>query len=252
MTSNNWRGHQCKKKDVFETAESSKSGSSQALIELQMAKKPIRERLFPLCPLVVKPKGTKDMHHENDNMLTDKFDSGSEGELDIICNMISFLPIEFSQITEVTEEEDECLATEKENHKPLWYYVMNNRCVEEENAIFERPHEGMRQHLKPLFIWAKVDNVGVNKVLVDGGAEINLMRHSLLKKIGKYDINLRPHNMVLSNYEGKTSKALGVTQVDIIVGTITIPTITRPMPFVVGRTRSMIRGQYPRLSTIGF
>lgn len=65
----------------------------------------------------------------------------------------------------------------------------------------------MKQYLKPLFRWYKVNNVGVNKVLVDVGATVNLIPHSLLKKTGKYDIYLRPHNMVLSNYEGKISKA---------------------------------------------
>lgn len=32
------------------------------------------------------------------------------------------------------------------------------------------------------------------------------MSHSLLKKNDKYDTNLRPHNMVMSNYKGKTNK----------------------------------------------
>lgn len=51
------------------------------------------------------------------------------------------------------------------------------------------------------------------------------MPHSLLKKIGNYDTDLRPHNIVFSNYEGKTSKALGVIQVDIVVDTIVRPTL---------------------------
>jgi len=52
---------------------------------------------------------------------------------------------------------------------------MNNGCVEETQAMFENPYGGINSHLKPLFIQAKVDNVGVNKVLVDGGASVNLM-----------------------------------------------------------------------------
>ena len=57
----------------------------------------------------------------------------------------------------------------------MCYYVMNNGCVEETQAMFENPYGGINSHLKPLFIQAKVDNVGVNKVLVDGGASVNLM-----------------------------------------------------------------------------
>lgn len=57
---------------------------------------------------------------------------------------------------------------------------------------------GMKSHLKPL-LKAKVDNCGVNKFLVESGVVVNLMSHSLLSKIGKFDTDLRPHNMVLSN-----------------------------------------------------
>jgi len=59
-----------------------------------------------------------------------------------------------------------------------------------------------------LFIQAKVDDIGVNKVLIDGGVTVNLMPQSLLKKIGKFDTDLKPHNIVMSNYEGKTRHSL--------------------------------------------
>ena len=44
---------------------------------------------------------------------------------------------------------------------------------------------------------------------------------SLLKKIGKFDTDLKPHNIVLSNYEGKVGHSLGAIQVKLTVGTIT-------------------------------
>lgn len=42
--------------------------------------------------------------------------------------------------------------------------------------------------------------------------------------------NLRPHNMVLSDYEGKTSKALRVTLANIVVGTVVRPTLFVVIP----------------------
>ncbi|WP_338309929.1 hypothetical protein, partial [Bradyrhizobium sp. TM233] len=72
----------------------------------------------------------------------------------------------------------------------------------------------MKKHLKSLFVWARIEGVGVNKVLVDGGAAINLMPKFLLKKIGKSVEDLQPHNMMLTDYEGKTSKSLGMLLVD--------------------------------------
>lgn len=107
----------------------------------------------------------------------------------------------------------------KRCYKPLCYYVMNNGCIVEENAMFKMPHDRMKNHLKPIFIWVKVDNIGVNKLLVDGGAIVNLIPHFLLKKIRKFDIDLRPHNMVFTDYDGKTSKALRVIQVYIVIRT---------------------------------
>lgn len=91
--------------------------------------------------------------------------------------------------------------------------------------FFERPYEGMKNHLKPLFIRSKVDNTTVDKILIDGGVVVNLMPQFLLRKIGKYDTDLRPHDMVLSNYEGKIGHTLGVIHVDVTIRSITMPII---------------------------
>lgn len=62
-------------------------------------------------------------------------------------------------------------------------------------------------------------------MLVDGGTIVNIMSHSILRKIGKFDTDLRPHNMVLTSYEGKTSASIGIIQVDVMVGTIARTTL---------------------------
>lgn len=187
---------------------SSNNGKSPTLMEDRMEKKPPREIIFPPLPAMVKPNGTYPLPNEDDEMLTDNFDSRLENAFNVICNVAYVLPIEFDMVNDVKKEEDNELVEESSNHKPLCYYVMNNSCVNEDKTIFERPDLGMQQNLKPNFIWANVENVGVNKVLVDGGVKINLMPHSLLNNIRKYDTDLRPHNLVLSNYEGKTTKTL--------------------------------------------
>ena len=82
-----------------------------------------------------------------------------------------------------------------------------------------------RSHLKPLLIRTKVEETAINKVLVDCGATVNIMPHHILKKIGKFDTDIRSHNVVLSDYEGRTKTTMGVIQVDITVGSVTRPTI---------------------------
>lgn len=103
--------------------------------------------------------------------------------------MVAILLIECDCVTEVSDivkyDEEEMVK-----HKPVCYFVMNNNCIKERNAFLERPDQDMKSHLKPQLIRSKVGNI--------------LMPQFLLRKIGMYDIDLRPYNKVLSNYEGKT------------------------------------------------
>lgn len=110
-------------------------------------------------------------------------------------------------------------------HKLVCYYIMNNGYVKEENVFFKRPDESMKNHLKPLFIRGNVGNMGVNKILADGGAAVSLMTHYMLERFGKDDTDTRPHDMVMSNYKGKVGTTMGVIQIDLTVGTITRPTM---------------------------
>jgi len=64
-------------------------------------------------------------------------------------------------------------------------YFVNDGSEDNQKAIFEQPDDSIRSHLKPLFVQAKVDEIGINKVLVDGGAVVNLMPQSLIKRIDK-------------------------------------------------------------------
>lgn len=159
-----------------------------------------------------------------DELLTNNFDSGSEASLDILVGVVSVMRREFDRITKV-EDNDSITEREMAAHKLVCYYMMDNDCVEEKTAFFERPSEAMKSHLKPLFITGKVEDVPVNKILVDCGATVNLMPHSMPRKIGKYDTDAKPHNMVLTNYEDKVGSTMGAIQVELTVGTITRSTM---------------------------
>lgn len=162
------------------------------------------------------PKGNSELPVADDDMITNNFGTKSEPSLDITCNVVLVFPIEFDQVIEV-EESEEFMEAEMARHRPVCYYLMNNDCVEEQNAFFERSDEVMRSHIKTLLIRGKVENVGINKIMVDGGATMNLMSHFMLQKMGKFDTDLKPHNMVLSNYEGKIGRTLGVIQIDLTI-----------------------------------
>lgn len=136
---------------------------------------------------MVKPKEKQVILDQDDDMATDDVVSGSEPELDIICNMISVLSIKYYMASEVTEEEDNVLVEGLTKHKLLCYYVTKDDFFDEYSAIFERTHMPMQRHLKPLLIRGKVENVGINKVLVSErskarSGETNMVIFSLVKK----------------------------------------------------------------------
>jgi len=166
---------------------------------VEIAKRPIKERLS-LPPIEENP--ARDGEMDSDFM-------DLEPELDIICNVVSILPAEYDVVSEVEESKDDFNPEGMEKYRPMCYYVTNYGCVDEQKTMFEKLDDSMKSHLKPLFIQAKVDGIGVNKVLVDGDVAVNLMPQSLLKKIGKLYTDLKPHNIVLSNYEGKAGHSLG-------------------------------------------
>jgi hypothetical protein len=89
-------------------------------------------------------------------------------------------------------------------------------------AAFTKPKESVN-HLKPLFVRGHIDGILIAKMLVDGGAAINLMPYSLYRKLGKQDDELVKTNMTLSGVGTDSSiKARGVTSVELTIGTKTL------------------------------
>ena len=64
-------------------------------------------------------------------------------------------------------------------------------------ATFEKPEDGKRQHLKALFLKEFVNGKLVTKMLVDGGAAVNIMPYVMLRKLGKRHDDLTKTDMML-------------------------------------------------------
>ena len=94
--------------------------------------------------------------------------------------------------------------------------------------LFERLDKVMKSHLRPLHIKANIAGKMVNRVLVDGGAFINLLPESMLIKFGKTVEHLMKANIVVTDFIGKTSISKGMIMLNVRVGTI-----DRIIPFVV-------------------
>ena len=73
-----------------------------------------------------------------------------------------------------------------------------------QQAIFDKPVK--HRHLKALYVKGLVDGKPMNKMLVDGGASINLMPYTTCRKLGKGPEDLIETDMMLKDFGGNASK----------------------------------------------
>ena len=90
-------------------------------------------------------------------------------------------------------------------------------------AIFEKPTNCERHHLKALFVKGRVDGQPISKILIDGGAAINIMPYVMYWKLGKGDQDLTKTDMMLKDFEGNVSPAKGAVCVELTIGSKTLP-----------------------------
>jgi len=91
-------------------------------------------------------------------------------------------------------------------------------------AIFEKPSDDERQHLKALFVKGRVDGQSISKILIDGGSAINIMPYAVYQKLGKGDHDLTKTDMMLKEFEGNVSPIKGAICVELTIDSKTLPT----------------------------
>ena len=74
-------------------------------------------------------------------------------------------------------------------------------------AIFDKPVN--HRHLKALYVKGLVVGKPMSKMLVDGGASVNLMPYTTFHKLGKGPEDLIETDMMLKNFGGNASKTRG-------------------------------------------
>ena len=69
-----------------------------------------------------------------------------------------------------------------------------------------------------------VDGKPMNKMLVDGGASVNLMPYTTFRKLGKRPEDLMETNMMLKDFGGNASKTRGAINVELTIRSKTLLT----------------------------
>lgn len=90
--------------------------------------------------------------------------------------------------------------------------------------VVSAPPVGDYRHLKALYMNGFINGKPTNKMGVDGDVVVNVMPMSIFKKIGKTPEELVKTNMTLKDYSGRSSKVKGAINVELTIGSKTLPT----------------------------
>jgi hypothetical protein len=75
-----------------------------------------------------------------------------------------------------------------------------------------------------LYLKGYINGHPVNKMLVDTSAIVNIMPYSVLRRLGRSAEDLIKTNVALSDFNGQAPEAQGILNVDLTVGSKTVPT----------------------------
>jgi hypothetical protein len=78
--------------------------------------------------------------------------------------------------------------------------------------------------LKSLYLKGYINGHPINKILVNTGAAVNIMTYLVLHRLGHSAEDLIKTNVTLSDFNGQASEAQGGLNVDLTVGSKTVPT----------------------------
>ncbi|KAI5344325.1 hypothetical protein L3X38_012202 [Prunus dulcis] len=77
-------------------------------------------------------------------------------------------------------------------------------------VFFTTPTRSMTRHLRPLFISTRINGLHFKKVLIDGGAAVNILPFKRLEKLGKSKKDLIPTELTISNFAGTIAATHGI------------------------------------------
>ena len=132
-------------------------------------------RVTPLPFFLNKPSTNNEEIIDNFNTGFD--DDDLEALLDGMVRVISILLAEFGVLTQVKELYEDFFERKKCNkskNQSRIYIIIE---------AFNQPTEEMKKHLQPLHIKATIEGKHVGRILVDGGAAINLLPLRIFDKL---------------------------------------------------------------------
>ncbi|KAM0978138.1 hypothetical protein ACFX2C_014143 [Malus domestica] len=101
-------------------------------------------------------------------------------------------------------------SSETSKDGPLRIYI--------DKMVFSRPNILLANHLKPIYIAAHLEGVPFKRVLIDGGAAVNVLPAKQMKKMGRGVEDLIPTDLTVSNFSGAITKTHGILPLEVKLG----------------------------------
>ncbi|KAM1923698.1 hypothetical protein ACFX15_021571 [Malus domestica] len=113
---------------------------------------------------------------------------------------------------EIAEEEDSGKAEPSEASKggPLRIYT--------DEMVFSRPSISLANHLKPIYVSAHLEGVPFKRILIDGGAAVNVLPAKQMRKMGRGTEDLIPTDLTVSSFSGAITKTHGILPLEVDLG----------------------------------
>jgi hypothetical protein len=150
----------------------------------------------------IEPKGRGRVYQKSYRWKAPLIKDGSPPPIGMDINIVFTLPAEFKS----AEEE------------------VAQMCFGPKEIVFKKSEESS-QHMKPLYVRGHIDGRLISRMLVDGGAAVNLMSYSVFKKLGRKDDELVKTNLMLNGVEGNSMEARGVVSMELTAGSKSLATI---------------------------
>ncbi|KAM1936388.1 hypothetical protein ACFX15_013662 [Malus domestica] len=84
--------------------------------------------------------------------------------------------------------------------------------------VFSHPNISLANHLKLIYVTAHLEGVLFKRILVDGGATINVLPAKQMKRLGRGIKDLIPTDLTVYSFSGAITKTLGILPLEVDLG----------------------------------
>ncbi|KAM1625294.1 hypothetical protein ACFXTN_012434 [Malus domestica] len=84
--------------------------------------------------------------------------------------------------------------------------------------VFSSPTISLANHLKPIYVTTHLERVPFRRILIDGGAAVNVLPAKQMKKLGRGTEDLIPTDLTVSGFSGAITKTLGILPLEVDLG----------------------------------